>query len=247
MKQIRVWTKWRTLACATCLFITISSAQASSGAAQAATNDLPPSAQLLENNEDFRVQRLDIQETTKVSLPQLSMDTVFVVLGDGLSLSTPTLKEPEQLADGDVRFLAKGKAPSFFHQNHNDSALVVIGIKHHWDAEVTPCQAPKVCTHAIRADRSQIGQSTTLFTNGFLTAYRHRMDHGGTLSTSYYSSRGKHHLMFVALEDLHANFDGTDQDLKRGQVFGTDAADIEVDAGKRNIAWAVIRIEMPKD
>ena len=92
----------------------------------------------------------------------------------------------------------------------------------------------------------EIGTSTSLFTNGFITAYRDRIDRGGTLSTSYYSTKGAHHLMFVALEDLHADFDGTQQDLKRGQVFGSDAEDVEVDAGAHEARWVVIREEVPK-
>lgn len=123
--------------------------------------------------------------------------------------------------------------------------MIVVELSRHWDAEMRLCTEPKTCAHPIRVGGFEIGQTTSLFSNGFVTAYRHRMERGGTLATSYYSPKRKHHLLLIAAADLEANFDGSEQKLKRGQVFASDAAEVDVDAGSHDVRWIVIRVEVP--
>jgi hypothetical protein len=85
-----------------------------------------------------------------------------------------------------------------------------------------------------------------LFTSGFVTAYKHDLLPGGTLSSSYFSSRGKDHLMLVPLTVLRASFDGTEEDLKAGQVYASEAAQVEVTATKLAARWVMLRVETAK-
>jgi len=207
------------------------------------SSQLPP--RVLEDNGSYQVQRLDLSSASHLRLAQ-SSDAVIVTLGDGIVLANSKESRVDRLSDGDVRFFNRGTSAELTASSSGSSQILAIELKHHWDQEISLCEEPKACTHTIRAGGMEIGTSTSLFTNGFITAYRDRIDRGGTLSTSYYSTKGAHHLMFVALEDLHADFDGTQQDLKRGQVFGSDAEDVEVDAGAHEARWVVIREEVPK-
>jgi len=93
---------------------------------------------------------------------------------------------------------------------------------------------------------AEIGETTLLFTNGFVMAYRHRLQSGGTLSSSYYSSASRDHLLFIALSDVHASFDGEDEQLKAGQVYTSDATQVEVSAGQTEARWIVVRVNSPK-
>lgn len=102
------------------------------------------------------------------------------------------------------------------------------------------------CTHPIQSGPAQIGQSTTLFTNGFITAYRHHLVKGADLSSSYYSSSGVDHLLLVALTDLRANFDGAEEQLRAGQVYASEASQVEVNASSGEARWIVIRLQTPK-
>ena len=205
-----------------------------------------PEAQLLEENEHYRVFRFELPGESQVNVSQRGSDVLIVALGEGLGLTSSKGSDPEKLADGDVRFVKYSAYQSILHAGAGASQALVIGLKHHWDVEIRSCAEPKTCNRPIRAGGVEIGQSTNLFTNGYLSASRHRMERGGTLATSYYSSKGKDHLLLVALADLQANFDGIQQNLQRGQVFGSDAGEVDVEAGAQAVTWVVIRVEVPK-
>jgi len=210
--------------------------------AQVQTGGLGGESKTIEENGYYSVQRLELAGATRALLPPRPTDTIVVALGTGIGIEPG---KAASLDDGDVRFLPRSKEASIVHGDEPPAQAVLIDLKKHWEDEIQPCHGPQ-CNHAIRVGGMEIGQSTSLFTNGFVTAYRDRMDAGGTLSTSYYSKSGTHHLMVIALDDLHANFDGAGKELKRGQVFGTDANEVEVDAGAHAVRWIVIRIETPK-
>ena len=93
---------------------------------------------------------------------------------------------------------------------------------------------------------ASIGETTSLFTNGFITAYRHRIERGGTLSSSYFSPRGKDHLLVIALSEMQANFDGVEETLARGQTYTSEATSVEVRAQTGEAGWIVIRVQTPK-
>jgi hypothetical protein len=214
--------------------------------AQQAPGTAGPEPRLVEENASYRVLRIEFDNDLQIPLPQHGNDVIVVVLGDGVSVSSATPVGAEKLVDGEVRLVERSAHATLIHSGANFAQVLLVGLKQHWDAEIRPCTFPQTCVRPIRAGGQEIGQSESLFTNGFVTAYRHRMDRGGTLSSSYYSKRATHHLMVVALDDLRANFEGTEQDLKRGQVFGSDAGEVEVEAGAHPARWVVIRVESQK-
>jgi hypothetical protein len=236
----------RTLALFLILMATALAQQKSDEAVRLPADTDKPEARLIEENEHYRVLRFDLAGESQASVPQRRTDVIIVAFGDGLSLGSAKDANPEKLADGDVRFFQRPVHPAILHSGDSVSETIVVELKDHWDSEIRPCSQPKTCTHAIRVGGAEIGQTTALFSNGFVTAYRHHMDRGGTLTTSYYSSKGKDHLLVVALANLQANFDGTEQELKRGQVFASDASEVEMDAGSHEVSWVVIRVEVPK-
>jgi hypothetical protein len=93
---------------------------------------------------------------------------------------------------------------------------------------------------------NEIGETTSLFTNGFITAYQHRLVVRGTLTSTYYSTKGKDHLLLIPLTNLRANFDGTEENLKQGQAYTSDATEVEVNADLAKARWVVVRVETPE-
>ena len=150
------------------------------------------------------------------------------------------------MKDGEARFLAIGSVPRLVNSGSSTVPVLVVELKQHWEVEVRACSEPAKCTRPIRMGEFSIGETTSLFTNGFVTAYQHRLDRGGTLSSSYFSAKGKDHLLLIALTDLHANFDGSDETLKAGQTYASEATGIEVNATNAPARWVVIRVETHK-
>jgi hypothetical protein len=93
---------------------------------------------------------------------------------------------------------------------------------------------------------SEIGDTTSLFTNGFIPAYRHRLVVRGARTSRYYSTKGKDHLLLIPLTNLRANFDGTEENLKQGQAYTSDATEVEVNADLAEARWVVVRVETPE-
>src|SRR5581483_3788607 len=205
-----------------------------------------PNVQLVEDNSYFRVSRLEFGQGATAAIEQHDHDCVLIALGEGLTLASRKASIPETLKFGDVRFLPRGAAPEIANARNASSQLILGELKHHWDAEVRTCLDPGNCARPIRMGDAEIGTTTTLFTNGFITGYQHRLDRGGSLSSSYFSAKGKDHLLLVALTDLNADFEGVRQALHPGQTYTSDASMIEVDAEKAEVRWVVIRMLIPK-
>ena len=205
-----------------------------------------PEPQLVEENASYRVLGIGLENDLKVSLTQQGNDVIVVVLGEGVSLKFGSGSNAEKLGYGEVRFVDRAVRASLTHSGVGLAQVLVIGLKQHWDTEIRPCIKPKACVHPVRVGGLEIGQSASLFTNGFVTAYRDRIGQGGTLTTSYYSRKGTHHLMLIALDDLPVSFDGKKQAMKRGQVFGSDADEVEIETDPKidhPVEWVVIRVE----
>jgi hypothetical protein len=108
------------------------------------------------------------------------------------------------------------------------------------------CTELMKCERIIRVGAMEVGASTSLFTNGFTSAYRYRANPGATISSNFYSSKGNNFVLFIAITPMKANFGGIEEELKAGQVYGTDGADIEVDAPKdQELRWVVLRLNWP--
>lgn len=209
-----------------------------------------PEPRVLVEGASFRVLSVVLQHDLKVPLPQGGNDVIVVVLGEGVSLRSGSGGNFEKLGYGEVRFVDRAVHATLTHSGAELAQVLLVGLKQHWDAEIRPCVEPKACVHPVRVGGLEIGQSASLFTNGFVTAYRDRIGQGGTLSTSYYSRKGTHHLMLIALDDLPVSFDGKRQEMKRGQVFGSDADEVEIEADPKTehpVEWVVIRVESQKN
>lgn len=209
-----------------------------SSMAQTAPTSLPaPSrTQLIFENDDVRVLRADVAEGTALT-GDPKRDGVVIALPVAQPDTTPTA--------GEVKFIARGPAQPVKLSGPAHEVLIV-ELKQHWDPEIRPCAEPLTCVHKIRAGGTEIGETTTLFTNGFLTAYRHQLSPGGTLTSSYYSSKGSDRILLVPLTDLKASFSGIEEDLKYGQPYFSRASEVEVSAQEAEIRWVVIRIHTPK-
>jgi hypothetical protein len=203
-----------------------------------------PLHQLVMENDQVRVYRLEIQPGAETLLHEHVRDFVTIMLTDADLTETLPGKSPRVLsaANGEVAF-AEGKlSHKLKNEGRNATTELVIELKHHWASEIRICEFPDQCAHKIKLGDSAIGETTSLFSNGFLTAYRHRLDPGGTLTSSYYSPKGKDRIVLVALTDVRATFGGVDESLKRGQAYYSDATEVEVSAGEKETKWAVIRI-----
>ncbi len=239
-------TRPRTLVVAAlqCLFAPVLLAQANTQV-MVAEKSMPLAAAFQENSY-FYLSRIEIPAGSGNKIDQQEHDTVLITLGDGLTLSTRTLPVSMQLEDGEVRYLSRGSGVAVANAGSAAATLIAVELKQHWDPEIRLCSDVSKCTRPIRLGETVIGETISLFTNGFVTAYKHRLERGGTLSSSYFSSRGIDHLLFIALSDLVLSFQGTEVTLKRGQSYACEAASVDVDTLGSEASWVVIRVETPK-
>lgn len=212
-------------------------------------SSLSPSASddhLLDENGLFRVSRLEIPSGETAVIGDSKRDLIITALSD---VSLRANSGPSVLASmtsGTARFISRNSTPEVVTNSTQRSQLIVAALKKHWDAEIRECAEPQKCSHPVEVGGAEIGETTLLFTNGFITTYRHSLHRGATLASSYYSSTAKDHLLFIALTDLQASFDGQEEHLKTGQVYTSDAGQVEVTAANDEVRWVLIRINVPK-
>ena len=202
---------------------------------QAGTVSIPaPGPELAFDNDYFRVLRVAVPAGEIPIHGEQSRDVVIV-----------PIVPPAPGRDIGVIFVAKGSPPHVTPLADPYEALV-IEVKKHWEAEVRSCASPMTCTHKITAGGLDVGETTLLFGNGFVTAYRHHLISGGTLDSSYHSTKGTNHILVVALTELPLNVGGIEQDLRSGQVFFSDQTEAEVNAGSHAADWVVLRVLSPR-
>jgi hypothetical protein len=201
---------------------------------------------LLDESTIFRAVGIELAPGSKTSHINDGLDQVIITLAGNSSLSDQQDSDSALLSTGEVLFRKKGLDLVIINPSKDVAKTIAIGIKKHWDAEVRTCTEPKQCIHPIQMGTAEIGHTNLLFTSGFVTAYKHDLITGGTLSSSYFSSRGKDYLMLVPLTNLRANFDGQEEELKPGQVYSPEAAQVEVTAEREAANWIMIRVEIPK-
>jgi hypothetical protein len=202
---------------------------------------------VLDENDFFRVTRVVLAAGKATPTLDRSQDLVIISLsGKSLAIEYAERHSSNALAQGEVRFLTRGSGVIISNRGEDPAEFITAALKHHFDAEVRPCAEPRKCSHPIQVGPAQIGESTLLFSNGFVTAYSHRLDRGGTLASSYYSSNGKDHLLLIALSDLQATFDGEEESFTPGQVYSSDAGQVEASAARGEAHWVVIRMQIPK-
>jgi len=201
--------------------------------------------QLTAENNVYRGFRRELGPRETAEVGHITRDEVLIVLCEsGTELTVRRADSSiEKLLNGNVRFLAAGTTAQVQNGNGDKAQIIIIELKKHWDDEMRPCAAPRNCSHVIRIGDQPIGETTDLFTNGFVTVQQHRLSRGGTLTSSYFSATGKHHLFFTALSELHASFDGNEEELTRGETSLSDASQVEISAGKGEARWVVIRVQ----
>jgi hypothetical protein len=211
-----------------------------------------PHHHLVFENEYVRVFKVEVAPHEATLVHRHKRDYVVVTIGDAEVTNAVVGKEPKKWSfkDGDVTFLEASGEKSFAHQavNEGDKPFenVTIEIKRSWNTEMRNCADPLKCERTIRVGDFEVGTSTSLFTNGFLSAYRYRAKPGATISSNFYSSKGSNFVLIVAITPMKANFGGIEEELKAGQVYGTDGADIEVNAPKdQELRWIVLRLNWP--
>lgn len=227
-----------------CLLSTYCLAQVHVAEDQPASQTASEGHELLEENNFFRISRWEVAAGQTASVVN-KRDLVVVAQSE---VEAKIKRPPEAttlMSQGEVRFVPRGEQLTIENPYTESAKILVAVLKNHWDAEIRECTEPKKCSHPIRTGPLEVGESTLLFTNGFLTAYRYRLDRGGTLDTSYYSSRAKDHLVLFALTDLDASFDGQEEQLKAGQVYATGAGQVEVNAVSSEARWVVLRMDVP--
>jgi len=150
-----------------------------------------------------------------------------------------------RLSDESGQFMAGGHI-AVDNSTDLDATDILISLKNHWDAEVRPCSFPRECTRETQMGGQAIAQTTTLFTNGFVTAAVHRLVPGGTLDSSYYTAKGSDRIVVIPFTALDASFDGTPVNLKSGDPYFSSATQVEVTARDHEARWFVLRLNLPK-
>src|SRR3954469_3326816 len=150
---------------------------------------------LVLENEYVRVFHVEVAPHSETLYHQHDMDYVFVTLGDSLVESDRVGEKPVklELKDGDTRFTKGGFAHKALNLSDTPFVNVTVELKKHFDAEIKYCadKAGANCTRDIKVGSEKIGETVNIFTNGFVTAMQHHLLPHGTLTSTYYSSRGK--------------------------------------------------------
>jgi hypothetical protein len=210
-----------------------------------ARGQMIPHERILDENNFFLASAWELVPDKDARLGDANRDLIVIALSD-LKLAAQENGTPDAMSSGELRFIPRGSHFLVRSEAGVTPQMIVVGLRSHWDAEIRPCVDPKKCSHAITAGGSDVGESALLFTNGFITAYKHYLRRGGTLANSYFSSTAKDHLLVIALRDLQANFDGQEEHLRAGQVYSSDANQVEVTAENDEARWVIIRMNVPK-
>jgi hypothetical protein len=116
------------------------------------------SSLLLDENAYHSLAMIDLPVGTDTQIRQIKRDVVIAVVGGGA----------EQIATDEVRFLARDTDLRILNSSDKPSQALVIELKQHWDAEVRTSVEPMKCSRPIRMGKNEIGDTTSLFTNGFI-------------------------------------------------------------------------------
>ncbi len=184
--------------------------------------------QLLLENDFVRVSRITIAPKGSITFAEKT-DAVLL-----------------RISSESAEFMPKGKSVQETNATEVEAVDFLIGLKRHWDAEVLPCSFPKQCTRATQMGGEAIAWTTTLFTNGFITASTHKLVRGGTLTSSYYTAKGSDKILVVPFTKLTANFGGTEETLDAGEPYFGAGTEVEVAAHDAEPRWFVLRINVPK-
>lgn len=125
------------------------------------------------------------------------------------------------------------------------ATVLAVHLKHHWAAMLRKCEDQ--CARPIKIEDHVIGETRSLFTNHYVSAYRHELDRGGSLSSSYFTSHGNDHVLLIALTPLAATVSGDRIWLEPGQAYFSTTQDVEANAEHDRAVWVAIRIHAPDE
>jgi hypothetical protein len=189
---------------------------------------------------------------TTGSAPQLVLENesvrilrVTIPPGGELDLHESSDAAVVRLQDESATFVPKGSHAVRNNTTTGEVTDLLVEPKKHWEPEVHACAEPMKCVHETRTGNEPISWTTTLFTNGFLTAATHKVVRGGTLTSSYYSAKGSDQIVFIPFTDLRANFGSTYEPLKAGQPYISAATEVEVTGDDAEVRWFVLRLHTP--
>lgn len=196
--------------------------------AAATAQTASPSPQLILDNDFVRVLRITLPPNGSIQQDEKN-DTVLV-----------------RLSDESAKFLTKGTAVQDTNSGQNEIIDIIVELKKHWNSPVRTCAAPAQCTHETKVGHDPIAWSTTLFTNGFLTAISHKLVEAGTLTSSYYTAKGGDKILVIPFTDLDASFGGNEEKLTAGEPYFNDGTQVEVAASGGESRWLVLRMNAAK-
>lgn len=202
-----------------------------SGWGSAQEQDSPPTVPMVVlQNEHLRITRLaEVNNSGTVR-----SDTVIVPL-PSTEADSPKPPEPSFTARG-----GKFAATEGFD-------ILLVELAKHRDVPMRTCQEPAACVRKIMVGEAEVGERKQLFTSGFVTGSLQVLKKGGSLTSSYYSAKGVDHVLIVAFTDTTFLLDGVEQPLQSGQVFFTEAKEVEVNTGHESEArWFTLRLNEPR-
>ncbi len=171
---------------------------------------------------------------------------VVIVDAAGSVLLSASNHQTLDLLEGNMQFLTAPTMVQVVNNGPVPAKVIAIELLKRWNVPMKPCAPPLICARDITVGGMKIGESATFFTNGYVTAQWNGMNPGGSLDSTYFSPKGKDYMVFIALTDLDGNFGGKKQHLAAGSVFATEAKEVEIDAGKDEARWCVLRINDKK-
>lgn len=171
-------------------------------------------------------------------------DGVIVPLNDLRWSSAISADSEWPAVGGEAFYVDQGAKPAVSRTANTpaDGRVVAVNLKHHWTSTLRKCEEPRQCVRPVKIGEQVIGETRQLFTNNYISSYRHQLEPGGTLTSSYFTSRGTDHVLIVSVTPLKANFSGDEIKLEAGQVYFSTAQEVEVIAGKDRATWVAIRI-----
>ncbi len=202
-----------------------------------------PGFHVAEENSLVRISKLNLTSPEPARFDHHGCDAVLIALAD-LSVGSRT-RAPHAMKRGEALFIAKTEAITL--SAGSGLSAILIELKHHWDSPMKSCEFPANCTREHVMEGVTISSTTSLFTNGFVTVTRHSVVRGGSLESSYYSSKGRDSIVYVPLTDALVHFGGVDELLNAGDAyFSSETSLIETEGGSKGAEWIVVRLNQPK-
>lgn len=131
----------------------------------ALTRAADPESRLLEENDFFRVTKIELEAAQQIDITNRNRDEIVVPVANSIRSMGPEKTSPD-LSPGDAEFVERGAHATISKADVSPGEFLVVTLKRHWDTDIRRCTEPKRCTHSIRAGGLAIGQSRSLFGNG---------------------------------------------------------------------------------